>query len=953
MRFFFIVCVGFALNLSASPGPLLAIRHSGGPIRWATIGSFLENKNPPLIMVSRSFPIEPQADLPGFPPGHIPVLLQVELSPVPGFYNRDNLDNLSKLLMAHKNISHLSLRGWEQIAGFKRLSYIIKTISSLTRGILPGVKIALACPDSPGSPGLIAVIQALSTNPDTFPYFDCFFLAAAGHEEIRRNITRSSPHIRFWERISARDEQPSQTLSRLMEGNLFSKPATSLWVIPTDKTEILYRSLLRFSGYLNQGLYQDGTGIRVTDTEAGASQQLPLFYSAADQLPVLFLGGDGRKKVRISFKKGLYQKAHVKNLTGGKEALFKITRGATALELGVYGDFFAVHFFPRKQKLTGNRHHVSVSGSYRLSAEEIIARVRAWKARRKSLVKTFTATMTTSLRLRIGNLKQTFDLTIKGPVFSERDKPYDWVWQEFYLNGVEWKSKRVPKIPLLQPEKVNIMPLDINLTEEYDYSLGGETTTAGKKVYIVDFQPRKGIETASLYRGRIRVEAGTFALLREHLVQLNLKGEVLANVETRYFKPVRENGSIRLPLSVVGHQVFSTAGRVTNVERNVTLTDIVINPENFQALKEQALQSKFQVVRDTRKGLRYLVKDKKSGRRKVEWQTKKSQLFGVLGGFYDSSIGYPIPMLGFNYMNFNLGGTDRQVNVLFGGVILTANYSDPSFLGTKMDIGANVIAVAFPLKNRLYHRNSDTEIEAERVKRLPLRFQVSSGFPLGTHLKYSSMFLFDYNTFSLAETTAGDFVLPQDTLTAGWLSQFTFNVKGYRLSLWGEISRRLRWNPWGIPGSDYFDPDQQSYLRWRAVLDKDFFLSPFKKIHLTAAYFDGFRLDRFSAYKFGFFNELNLHGYMSGVVQATRAYLINLSYGYSLGKSFNLELFYDSSWVTNPLNDYRSTYFSGAALSGTMNIPGLNGILRFEAGMPVVNNGIKGVFVYFIFLKMF
>jgi hypothetical protein len=406
-------------------------------------------------------------------------------------------------------------------------------------------------------------------------------------------------------------------------------------------------------------------------------------------------------------------------------------------------------------------------------------------------------------------------------------------------------------------------------------------------------------------------------------------------------------------MSVTGHQVFSTAGRITNIERKVILTDIVINPQNFHTLKEQAHQSTFQMVRDTQKGLRYLIKDKKSGQRQVEWETKKSQLFGVLGGFYDSSIGYPIPLLGFNYMNFNLGGKGRQVNVLFGGVMLTANYSDPSFMGTKMDLGANLMAVAFPFKNRVYQRDTSAEIEVERLKRLPFRFQVNSGFPLGTYLKYTSIFFFEYNKFSLAKTTGDEFVLPQNTLALGWRSRFTFSVKGFRLAFWGEIARRLRWKPWGIPGSHHFNPNQRSYVRWRVVLDKDFFLSPFRKIHLTASYFDGLRLDRFSAYKFGFFNELNMHGYMSGVVQATRAFLFNLSYGYSLGKALRLELFYDSTWVTNPGSDYHNTYFSGAAISGTVNVPGLNGILRFEAGMPVVNNGIRGVFIYFVLLKMF
>ncbi|MGD2085731.1 MAG: hypothetical protein PVH61_06050 [Candidatus Aminicenantes bacterium] len=947
-----ILYVVFAICLSASPRLRLAIQNTGGPIQWDTIGYFFENKNPPLLVVSLSFPFDAQTTSPGFPPQHIPVLLQLELPPEPETFSQKNLDNLSQLLMTHSNISHLSLRGWEQIDDFNHLAYVTKTIASLVRGIWPNVQIALACADRSGSRDLITITQTLATNPETSPYFDCFFLESPGQEEIRQKISRQAPQTFFWETVCTQYEHPSRILSCLLDNNPFTRPGTSMLVISTDKAEILYPSLLRFSDYLGQGLYRDATGINVTDTD-GSSSRHPLFFRAADHMPILFLGGDGKEKVRVNLKKGLYKKAFVRNLTSGDEAVFKINRTSTALVLNLKEDFFAVHFIPRKQKIAKTRYNVNVTGRYRLSAEEIIARVRAWKARQKSHLRAFTATMTTSLRLRIGNLKETFDLTIKGPMFSERNKPYDWVWKEFFVNGVKWKSKRVPKIPLLQPEKVKIMPLDISLTEEYDYSLAGETTTAGQRIYIVDFQPRKELKSTSLYQGRIRVDARTFAVLREHLIQLNLKGEVLSNVETRYFKPISGSAPIWLPTSVTGHQVFSTAGRITNIERKVTLTDIVINPQDFQALKEQAHQSTFQMVRDTQKGLRYLIKDKKSGQRQVEWETKKSQLFGVLGGFYDSSIGYPIPLLGFNYMNFNLGGKGRQVNVLFGGVMLTANYSDPSFMGTKMDLGANLVAVAFPFKNRVYQRDTSTEIEGERLKRLPFRFQVNSGYPLGTYLKYSSIFFFEYNKFSLAKTTADEFVLPQNTLALGWRSRFTFNVKGFRLALWGEIARRLRWKSWGIPGSDHFNPDQQSYVRWRVVLDKDFFISPFRKIHLTASYFDGLRLDRFSAYKFGFFNELNLHGYMSGVVQATRAFLFNLSYGYSLGKAFRLELFYDSAWVTNPSNDYHNTYFSGAAISGTVNVPGLNGILRFEAGMPVVNNGIKGIFVYFVLLKMF
>jgi hypothetical protein len=187
----------------------------------------------------------------------------------------------------------------------------------------------------------------------------------------------------------------------------------------------------------------------------------------------------------------------------------------------------------------------------------------------------------------------------------------------------------------------------------------------------------------------------------------------------------------------------------------------------------------------------------------------------------------------------------------------------------------------------------------------------------------------------------------------GWRSQLTANFRGFRLTIKGAIARRARWGFWGLKGNPFYDSNQKSYIRWRIALVKDFFLTKFRRINLTAGYFDGSRLDRFSSYKFGFFNELSMHGYMSGVVQAHRAFMLNLSYGYSIGQAFRLEAFYDSIWVTNRYANYKHTYFSGAAIAGSVNVPGLNGILRFEVGMPVINNGIKGLILYVVLLKMF
>ena len=80
-----------------------------------------------------------------------------------------------------------------------------------------------------------------------------------------------------------------------------------------------------------------------------------------------------------------------------------------------------------------------------LTAEEIIARERAWDAGQREKVRSYVASVETSLRFRVAQFGQSLDLTILGPYFFERGKPADWAWQEFFLNGVRWKGRTIPR----------------------------------------------------------------------------------------------------------------------------------------------------------------------------------------------------------------------------------------------------------------------------------------------------------------------------------------------------------------------------------------------------------------------------------------------------------------------------------------------------------------------------
>ena len=163
--------------------------------------------------------------------------------------------------------------------------------------------------------------------------------------------------------------------------------------------------------------------------------------------------------------------------------------GGNALTLDVSQGSLAVVLKPAARASGESRAAVEVGATRGLTAEEIIARERAWDAGQREKIASYVAAVNTSLRFRIAEFPEPLDLTIRGRLFFQRGQPVDSTWEEFFFNAVKWKSKTIPRLPILQPEKVTTLPLDIRLTEEYDYTLVGETQVEGRPAYRVDFRP--------------------------------------------------------------------------------------------------------------------------------------------------------------------------------------------------------------------------------------------------------------------------------------------------------------------------------------------------------------------------------------------------------------------------------------------------------------------------------
>jgi len=717
---------------------------------------------------------------------------------------------------------------------------------------------------------------------------------------------------------------------------------------PLSPAEV--ETLSRLQQYLTADASRDPTATRVARKDGSSVEALRLF-DAKKFTPVLLLPEDPAGAVSIELGGGPFGTAGVENLASGARRNFEL-KGARTLTLDLSKGPLAVALVPMARKEGETKASVEVGATRGLTADEIIARERAWDAGQREKTRTYITAMETGLRFKVASLSGSLDLTIRGPYFFERGKPPDWAWQEFFLNGVKWKGRTIPKLPILQPDKVTTLPLDIRLSEEYEYELVDETRIDERPAYRVDFRPRSTVGDKPIYRGTAWIDRETFALLRRESIQMNLKGDTLSNVQTEYYRDVPGIPGVVLPLEIRGQQVFSTAGRTTAIERKVVMSDVQMNPADFEARLREAYASESQMVRDTDDGLRYLVPDPaRPEERQVENKLTRKSLLGVAGAFYQRGQSFPFPLLGLQYFNFDMWGKNKQLSVFFFGSLLFANYTDPAFLGTHFDLGVDAFGVAIPFVETAYRRG--IEVKSGSVKHLPEYVGLNIGHPIGTYLKASLLLSTNYDNYKPTDDTAPDFVVPVDTFTLGAGLRLNWNQDGYNIAAEGGYFSRAKWEPWGDPNFPVYDPDTKNYWKYSVNATKGFYFENFRKLLVKLSYLDGQNLDRFSQWDFGPFTSNALTGFPSGTVLADRAFEAIVSYGINIENVVRFELEYGQALVTNRFAGDDNTYYSGIGITTSFNGPWDGTRIRADLGYPVVAQGVKGFTINAQILKVF
>jgi hypothetical protein len=612
------------------------------------------------------------------------------------------------------------------------------------------------------------------------------------------------------------------------------------------------------------------------------------------------------------------------------------------------------------EELEGVAEELDIESRRQIPVEEILRRLQAFEDAQARRVRHWQALNSTTLRFEAAAGVQAVEATFEGEIYYRAGQPFDWAWQRFLLNGVAWRGESIPEIPLVQPERAAAMPLEVHFTKEYRYELRGTESVAGRDCWVVEFEPAVAVEQGrTLFRGTVWVDRATSARVRTRAVQLGLQGEVLSNEETIEYTPVDARGAplpwestgFVLPLRTVGQQILSVVNSAVVVEREVVLTEVVVNAQDFDSRREALLASTATMLRETDEGLRYLVpvEGGAPGERTVKEGYDTNKLFLLGGVLYDESLEYPLPLAGINYFDLGFRGGERQLNVFFGGVLAIANYADPRLLGSRVDLGADLFAIAVPSSDQLYRDGE--EVPGEEVEELPARATINFGFPIGPFVKVSSSYRLGYSNYGRTDDTAPEFVLPSDHLRHTVDAGVQFARSGYRLNLRGAFHRRSEWEPWGMPGNSEFDPDAREYATWEVAAAKNWYLPGFRKAGLEINYLSGSDLDRFSKYGFGFFGGSRVHGYQIGKVRAEEAWAAHATYGFEIGKLVRLDGIADAAWATDEVSGLDQELLAGAGIAGTFMGPWQT-IVQMDVGAALAGPD-DGFVAYVVFLKLF
>jgi hypothetical protein len=555
---------------------------------------------------------------------------------------------------------------------------------------------------------------------------------------------------------------------------------------------------------------------------------------------------------------------------------------------------------------------VNVSAARMLTIQEIIARHQGAAARQAAAVQTRIATGRLSLTFEAPGFPAPLTITSRITLYGERGLT-DMEQQDIRVNGLAFAGGKVPRLPLIEPERVASVPLAIELSDSYRYALSGVETLGGRQCYVVRFEP--AVTGRTLFRGTAWIAADDFGVVKVAATQVGLRGPIVSSDQIDEFAPV--DGLWLLRESRV-NQIYEGAAHRTPIERILTIARTEVNPQDFAGRRAAAYASANLMVRDTPQGYRYLRRDsRESGGGgsivvpTVERGAERVRTLAV-GVIVDPNISRPLPFAGLSYVDFNLFGTGTQFSGFFGGTFGQLAFSIPSVGGTRWQVAGRAFAIASSFNDRSFDQG--IEHYEHNIRQRPAQASVWALRPITPRVTLRAGYDLDYTDYAAAETTSPDFTVPVTQVIHAARIAIEGQRHGWTATLWWAPAIRQRWRPWGTPAGDHYDPAHRDFQRYGVSVTRSAVLSPTVVARAEAVWLGSHDLDRFSRYAFGAFDN-RLRGYPGALIRFDRGGVGRGAVAWAMASRLRIDAFADSAFVRDPGfgSDFRS--FTGLGMA--------------------------------------
>ena len=535
---------------------------------------------------------------------------------------------------------------------------------------------------------------------------------------------------------------------------------------------------------------------------------------------------------------------------------------------------------------------VSVTGRAGLRVEEIIARWQAAREAERALLDNYSTPVFLVLHFEVTNLSMAFDVALELEQFWDRTGVNDWVQRAFRVNGVKLRRGQAFPLPQLEPENVVTKPLELRIDEKYAYELLGTDTVDGRTCYVVGIRPEGTVE--SLYSGKVWIDGLDFRQVRLYLEQRDGKNNVAAHVETQEFARARDGRGREFTLltAINAEDQINIGGRSVTLERRYRFEAYQVNADDFAARLAAARASNDPMFRDTEEGLRSL---KRQGNELVPEASASKIVKAALGGvLYDGGRTYPVPLAGLSWADFDFRKTGMQLSAFFAGPLLFADLSKQVNKSFRWGVDLSLSA----LPNTYAEYEGGSELTGERIRNFEqwggviLVWQATPALALNTQVDLY------YEIYQATDETDPAYRVPASGLTLSNYGEAKYARKGFSAMATVEHGTRFGWRAYGYP-DDPSEPVLDSWTHYSIELSQHLYAGKLTRGGVSAGYFGGHNLDRFSRYTPSFFERPAISGLPSGAGSYDEVTTLGGYYGFNVLDLAKLQGAYTHAWTRN------------------------------------------------------